>query len=468
MRKRSRMSQVVEMLAVGALALAGTACGDGGGGDGGGGSGGGGDAALNGGEGGGGAGGDGGGGAGGDGGNGGEVDGTLSGLEIELTGELNRYQTAPLQLIGVYADGRRAPVEGAIEWATADADIATVDAEGVATGVHTGEVEVTATFAGLTATQAVTVGCRYPNFPNTIRFNNTMPALGWRGAKYYDVAGQSRTLDFTFESFYCDREWDAFDSMVVMIKAAWCGPCTQYAQNRLNPAAGQLVASKSLTVYVEAQDFDGAPADNAYADNHMRRLISSGFGVRVGDASTLGTVPQDNPLPAYLQDSSIVSAFPTLLVVRKDGMRVIAESQRTQFNLPILDIVADLYADWSDPQVVFRNACEPGDDEASEPNDTVEQAAPVTPGSFTGGICSAEPDFLRVEHAGTWAAQVEFSHATGDLDLAALDPTTGEVLTISNSTADVERVEGAGPAILQIFGYGGASAPYTFTFEILD
>lgn len=457
MRDRNRLSRALEVLALGALVLGAAACSE--------------DAdsgaeAQTDAEAAGGEGGQGGGaGEGGAGGAGGEIDTALSALEINQADELTRYRTAGLSLTAIYADGRREAVTEGITWASADDDIATVDAEGTATGVHKGPVTVSATFGGLTAERQVEVGCRYPNFPNAVRFNNTMPALGWRGAKYYELGGESSDIDFTFENFYCDREWDQFDSMVVMIKAAWCTPCTQYAQNRLNPAAALLFNDRALTVYVEAQDFDGTPADNAFADSHMRRLISNGYGVRVGDASTMATVPADTALPAYLQDSNIVTAFPTILVVRKDGMKVIAESQRTQFSLPLLDIVENLYADWSDPQPMFNNRCTEGDDEATEPNNTPEQAPTLAPGTFNGGICTAEPDIFRVDIEGAWAAQIDFSEATGDLDMAVVNPDTLEALTISNGTTGTERVEWTGPALVQVFGYSGASAPYVFTLE---
>lgn len=391
----------------------------------------------------------------------------LSHYELEFEGELNRYGSAPVRLVAVYSDASREPLTGDIEWTSADPSVISIDDAGLAQGVHTGTTEVTASWGDQTVTQELTVGCRYPNFPNTLRYNSTMPALGWQGAKYYDISGRARDLDFSFESFYCDREWDGYDSMVVMIKAAWCLPCTQYAKNRLNPEAPQLMHSRALTVYMEAQETDGNPADNAYADMHMRRLIGDGYGVRVGDASTLGTTGEIRELPAYIQNSPIVEAFPTVLVVRKSDMRIIADSSRAQFYLPLLDIVKNLNADWSDPRPNFVNKCEPDTEEDSEPNDTPEQAAPLSPGSVEGGLCNPEPDFFRVTHTGGWTVRLDFDQSVGDLDLAILDAEGIEVLTVSNqstTTNSYEELEWSGPAVIQIFGYNGASGAYTLTY----
>lgn len=400
------------------------------------------------------------GGMGGSGGAGGETDSMVQSLEI--TGDaLSRYNDSQLTVTAIMADGSRMPVSEGVTWATSDEAIATVDAAGLAHGVKMGEVTLTASYQGVEGSWATTVGCSYPGFPNTVRFNNTMPALGWDDAHNPD-GSQFR---FSFEDFYCSEAYDQYTSIIVMLKAAWCAPCTQYARNRLNPAAASLRDDGALILYVEAQDLEYAPADSAYAYEHMRRIIGDGLGIRVGDASTIATVPTDVPVPAYLQETDLIEAFPTIFVVRRRDMRVIAESTRTQFSLPLQAIVNDLDADWSDPRPVFSNNCAEGDEEASEPNDTPEQATEIEAGEYQGGICTAEPDIYRVNIDGPWRATVDFSHAQGDIDVAVFRLGSTQADVSSNSNSDQEVVEFSGPANLMLFGYGGASATYTLTVE---
>ena len=59
------------------------------------------------------------------------------------------------------ADGN--PMGGlAATWATSDATVATVDANGTVTAVSSGTATITATSGNLTSTAAVTVGARTP------------------------------------------------------------------------------------------------------------------------------------------------------------------------------------------------------------------------------------------------------------------------------------------------------------------
>jgi hypothetical protein len=403
------------------------------------------------------------GGMGGTGGAGGAVEVSLASLEVSASDELTRYNDVQLTVTAVMSDGSRQAVAEGVTWASSDEEITTVTAAGEAHGVKMGPATVTATYEGVSATWATEVGCRYPNFPNAVRFNNTMPALGWADAHNPD-GSQFR---FTMEDFYCAEEYDQYTSMIMMIKAAWCAPCTAYAQQRLNPAADSLGEDGALIVYVEAQDLDGVPSDSAYAYNHMRRLIGEGAGIRVGDASTMATIPSEISLPAYLQQTDLVVAFPTILIVRRHDMKVIAESARTQLSLPLERIVNDLEADYSEITIEFVNQCAEGDEEASEPNDDQATAQTVGAGTYEGGICAAAPDVYEIDIDGPWRATVNFTHATGDIDLAVYLPDSEQPETSSLSGDDNEMVEFQGRAFLTIFGYNGASAPYTLIVEAL-
>ena len=397
------------------------------------------------------------------GGNGGTAEVVLDALEISADGDLNRYGDVQLSLTAVMTDGSREAVAEGITWASSDEAIATVDATGKVHGVKMGPTTITAAYEGLEGTWQVEVGCAYPNFPNTIRFNNTMPAIGWPDA----YTPQGERFRFTMEDFYCSEEYDQYTSIVFMVKAAWCGPCTAYAQQRLNPAANELMDAGALIVYQEAQDLEYAPSDGEYAYNHMRQLIGQGPGIRVGDSTTIATIPEDIELPAYVQQTDLIVAFPTILIIRRSDMKVIAESARTQLSLPLERIVNDLEADWSEITIEFVNQCAEGDEEDSEPNDDQAHAQTVGAGVYEGGICTAAPDVYEVDIAGPWRATATFSHATGDLDMVVHRPGNDQPEASSLSSTDNESLDFQGPAFLTLFGYNGASTPYTLTIEAL-
>jgi hypothetical protein len=384
-------------------------------------------------------------------------------LEIVLDPELSRYNTSELTVNAVMSDGSRQLVEEGIEWSSSDESIASIDANGGALGVKMGAVTITATQDGMTATLETSVGCAYPNFPNDLRFNNVMPAIGWNDAHNPDGS----SFRFSMEDFYCKEEFDKYTSIILMVKAAWCGPCSNYAQNRLNPAASELEEAGALIVYMECQDLDFGLADSAYAYRHMRNLIDDGPGLRVGDKSTMATVPADLDLPGYIQGTDLIQAFPTLIVIRRSDMKVIAESARAGLSLPLEEIINNLDADWSDPSAMFTNNCQEGDEEDSEPNNTLAEAAVVGAGEYEGGICTPDPDNYEIDIQGLWKATVEFDGNVGDLDLVVFPSGSDQGDVSSQGSGNIEEVEFTGGGILSIIGYGGASAPYTLTVEAL-
>jgi hypothetical protein len=388
---------------------------------------------------------------------------TLASLKVVADRDVTRYNTSTLSVMAVMSDASEMTVTEGLTWSSADDTIATVDETGMVYGVRMGDAQITASYEGIEATWSGTVGCRYPNFPNALRINNVVPAIGWNDAHRPD----GTQFRFTLEDFYCSDEWDEYTSIIFMIKAAWCAPCTSYAQGRLNPAAESLQANGAMIIYVESQDLDYELADSAYAHNHMSSLIGDGIGLRVGDKSTIATPSGDVSIPGYIQDTDFIQAFPTIFIVRRSDMKLIADSSR--FSLPLEDVIADLEADWSEPNVpMFTNNCEEGDEEASEPNNSFQEATPVSAGTYSGGICDQEPDIYLVEEAGDWIATLDFSHATGDLDVDVYPIGSNQAVISSDSSDDGEIVEYSGPVQLFIYGFNGASAPYSLTIEVLQ
>lgn len=90
----------------------------------------------------------------------------------------------------VYADATQAPLLSGVVFASANTAVATVDANGVVTGVSTGTTSVTATdtASGRTAVAAITVGASYPllNF-NDPSQTTTLTPFGGEGAALVSV-----------------------------------------------------------------------------------------------------------------------------------------------------------------------------------------------------------------------------------------------------------------------------------------
>lgn len=298
--------------------------------------------------------------------------------------------------------------------------------------------------------------CTYPTGTTAIRLGSTMPNVSWQGAYRAD----GTTFDFSLEDVHCGAEFQDKTVIIFVIGAGWCGACTQYTQG-LNPDAPGIEAAGGLIVYVEAETASYAPADNAYANRHIGNIIGNGPGIRVGDADT-------TPRSGAFLDSPMTTQFPTAFVVRKSDMKIIINQNQWNNVLPYTQIALHPDADWSNPNnPPSEPNCGPSDEEPTEPNDSAAQAPVITAGSFSAGICNGEPDFYRVSHTGSWTLDLEFTHAIGDIDVFVWNEATDSALTSggqevgSESGDDDESFTHSGPALVKVFGYRGATAPYT-------
>ncbi len=397
-----------------------------------------------------------------------DPDNPLTGVALspaELS--LNVDGEADLELIGTYADDSTAALEA--DWASSDAAILTVDA-GHVVAKAPGEATITATFGEHMASVVVTVsagvdpGCAYPAVePGTVGQGKVMPNVGWPNAYRPDGS----TFEFSMLDFHCSADFEQYTSMIVVRGTGWCTTCTAYTQQTLNPMAAQLEAQGALILYVEAQREDSSPADSAYADSHIRRLIGDGPGLRVGSADT-------QPSPGALVDH--LNSFPGIMVVRRSDMVVVADDGNTPDILPVDRVVADLDGDWSDiAEPPFMSNCDPGVEEASEPaNDEPAGAAPLNVGDvLTGGICTEAPDYYEITHEGGWQLDLTFSHADGDLDVYVWNAAANEPLIEggapvgAESIDDNESFQHSGPALIRIHGYQASSSPYRLSLTEL-
>ncbi|MBU1241898.1 hypothetical protein KKD52_06930 [Myxococcota bacterium] len=103
--------------------------------------------------------------------------------------------------------------------------------------------------------------------------------------------------------------------------------------------------------------------------------------------------------------------------------------------------------------------------DAAEPNNAPTAATPLTSGSQSGlQICEADEDWFTFTTTGPFTVSIAFSHAVGDIDMQLLQ--NGAVVQTSQGSSDAETITGdAGTWSLRVYGYSGATGPYSLTLE---
>jgi hypothetical protein len=92
-----------------------------------------------------------------------------------------------------------------------------------------------------------------------------------------------------------------------------------------------------------------------------------------------------------------------------------------------------------------------------EPNDSQGTAKPVS-GTVDGlQVCAGDSDWYSSAAGGT--VRIEFTHAMGDLDMAAYDATGSQIAT-SQGTSDSETVQVPAGGFVRVYGYNGATNTY--------
>ncbi|MEE2755272.1 MAG: Ig-like domain-containing protein [Myxococcota bacterium] len=394
-----------------------------------------------------------------------------------LTAEPNQFAGLPGDSVTVSVQEMLgddvADISESMTWSSADESIVTMDGN-TATIIGVGTTQI----VGQYGTQMVTVNiegidCQYPANNGQIAFNEVFPDLFWE-ASYLPDGTQ---INFSMRHFHCSPRYADKETLIIVLGAGWCAPCSRMTRDILNPRALDLLELGAEILYLEAQDTNYELATTRFAYRHIGSLIDQGPGIRSGELDTQiytadGTLMD---VPGYVQQQAIVTGFPSVWVLRKRDMRLIADQGRSNYYLPFELICADPEADWSDPPPPpFRSNCEEGDEELSEPNNTAQEATRVEPGVFEGGICDAEPDFYRFTISGPWRARLEFDSSEADLDMLVYDKRSQQPVLdengralLSNGTGDVEEIVHQDAAILMIYGYNRTSTSYTLTIEAL-
>lgn len=362
---------------------------------------------------------------------------------------------------GTYDDGEDKDVTQDAVWTSSNPEIISfsdVEGEGGRAMVHArGGATLTARVGDIRGELQLggADGCVYPDFDLRLSLDATIPPMYWDNAY---VGG--RKTRFSLEEWACDEDVSV---IVMVLGTAWCGACTGYAM-RLEAEAAAFEAAGGRFVLVELEDADGQPADTEAAQRHLANVIGTNHGVRVGDLDT-------RPGERFLTNYADLGGLPTVYFVRRSDMKVIATGD-TVGDRSLVDVAMDPDADWKNPPPPpFENRCPAGTDEAGEPNDLPAQATPLSVGTLQGGVCDESGDVYAIDEAGGWTFKVDFQHAVGDLDLAVWDPDTNEPLRVngdiigSAGATGTEVFSHTGPALVKVFGFRRASAPYTLTFS---
>jgi hypothetical protein len=396
---------------------------------------------------------------------------SLRTLEIQSDVDtIPRGQSHRITVSGAYGDGRVEDVTALATWASSDEAVLRVGGgekdKGVLAGLGNGQATVTATLDGITAEKSFTVACVYPAGPASVQSARVLPAVSWVDAYYPN----NQRGDFGTEDFFCnDDAWGDKKGILFVISAGWCPACPEYLA-AVAAAGPQIEAAGGQIVFMEAETDVYESASHDYAQVTLSQHVGRSVGIRVGDGETM-------PRADFFRTSPIITAFPSAFVVRKRDMTIMADQNDSAYVINWVEVFQKIDWDWSDPENPipgFSNHCIEGQDEAFEPNDSVEQAAIIQSTVVDGGICNEQGDFYRIDIPGDWRLTLQFDNSVGNLDVFLWNEATNRPLLIGgervggiSTTASVEVFRSSGVRLVKVEGVDHASAPYRMFVEAL-
>ncbi|MEZ4469074.1 MAG: hypothetical protein R3F43_32730 [bacterium] len=245
--------------------------------------------------------------------------------------------------------------------------------KGLATVLQDAAVEITARIAGIEGELVFEKSCAYPQFPGGFVLGQVAPPSA--EAAWFGDGNSVTQKAFSFEDLFCGAEYDHVRTVVIVfLGAGWCGACSAFAQ-RLDADRESLARLGAMPLFVEFETENYEPATTDWAQGHLTRLIGNGPGVRAS------ATPTRSP-PA--SSSRGLRHHP-----RRHPRRGQSAHQRHEGHLRLQrrrgPSPADGRARRSREGLDRRRSrglplnCLPGGEEASEPNNTVAQAAPLPP-----------------------------------------------------------------------------------------
>ena len=280
--------------------------------------------------------------------------------------------------------------------------------------------------------------------------------------------GNNQLESFGAVDIFCDSEWSTVDTVFFVVVPEWIPWLWEYVAY-IDSLREQIEDAGGRIIFVGAQTDIGALIDLEETQQMLADATPQQSGVRVAEANSIGSL--------RLIDTALVRHLPAAFAVRTDDMHVIAtQSLRGTNHLPYVEIAQDPQSDWSNPgpptiRGTLPSNCPDGSDESYEPNNFPDEAATIGVGEFQGGVCEPRGDFYYIDVEGPWRLTLEFSHAIGDLDIIALRDGApivgvGGDPVGSDSDDDNEELYWSGPVTVLIYGFEGATAPYTLRLQM--
>lgn len=291
--------------------------------------------------------------------------------------------------------------------------------------------------------------CNYPEASGQLGVGQVFPAFRWSGVRT-DV-GES--VDFDMREFFCGApQYEAYDSIVLVVGAGWCSACPSYIQG-VNAISSRLLDEGALILYLEVETADFEPATSAEAATYIDGLIMDGPGLRMGDA--------DNTMPNAVRP--LVTQMPSAYFIRRRDMRIVADQRESIYVIDFPALAMDPEQTWTPTPPPFVGNCTMADEEPGEPNDEIATADPIMDGQeIMGGICARGSDFFFVDQTGPWRFDLYSTLFDGNLDLRLWD-TSGSRIGGSTQRSNHDWIDYDQPAYVEVFGADGASNTYRVT-----
>lgn len=158
-------------------------------------------------------------------------------------------------------------------------------------------------------------------------------------------------------------------------------------------------------------------------------------------------------------ESTLVSTYGRRLIL--DNRDFMPQSPLRYLKLTAPADEVQIHANPSNPFQPGSGAptCQP---DAYEPNES--RSYRLGRGSIQGRLCDRDLDYFYVDIQGPWTAVMDFQHSVGDLELWAYDA-NGRPTQQSKTPSNQERVSGNGPGYVLVYGYEGATGPYTLNLQ---
>ncbi|MBP2252905.1 hypothetical protein J2754_003267 [Halarchaeum solikamskense] len=257
--------------------------------------------------------------------------------------------------------------------------------------------------------------------------------------------------------WYADGAADAYDGRVLELD-----PETGEVRSEINMAYdpyGLAFGDGSLWV-----------ADVTAAPNAVHEVTPD--GTQVGEFGIDGPAGSAGPEGLAYYDGSIwTGTNQALFELSSDGNVIQSIDEHDVGYTGLAGTDDALYGPDANGNVaVIRGSADNGNDRF-EPNDAFSTAQDITTGTYSDlQIVNGEGDVFAIQaQAGEQVrASIDFDHTVGDLDLTLYDPDENAVNS-SASTSDGETVSTTaqqdGTYYIDVYGYSGASAPYSLTID---